>query len=168
MQAAKLIAEGTPAEVQVVLGWILDTHLLLIQLPIDKFIAWTSDIAAILESSRCTFGELEATVGRLNHAGYVIPLARHFLNRLRSHLVYRKPPKQAITLSRHELKDLALWRQFLTMAHQGLSMNRLTIRQPTRIAFSDTCPFGFGGYNLRGHGWRSVYPPYALYEATAG
>ena len=58
MQAAKLIAEGTPAEVQTVLGWLLDTHQLQIQLPADKFIAWTADIAAILETSRCTFSEL--------------------------------------------------------------------------------------------------------------
>jgi hypothetical protein len=63
MQSAKLIAEGTPAEVQIVLGWELDTHLLTIRLPVDKFIAWTADIAGILESSCCTFGELESTTG---------------------------------------------------------------------------------------------------------
>jgi hypothetical protein len=88
----------------------------------------------------------------------VIPLSRHFLNRLRSRLLCRKPKAQEITLSHHELQDLALWRRFLTMAHNGLSMNRLTIRQPSRLAFSDTCPFGFGGYNLQGRAWRIRIP----------
>jgi hypothetical protein len=45
IQAAKMIAEGTPA---VVLGWVLNTHTLLIKLPGDKFIAWSTDIATIL------------------------------------------------------------------------------------------------------------------------
>jgi hypothetical protein len=81
MQATKLVTKGTPVEVQTVLGWVLDTHsLLIIQLPFDKFIAWTSDIARILKTSRCTFGDLESTTVRLNHVEYVIPLARHFLN----------------------------------------------------------------------------------------
>jgi hypothetical protein len=38
-------------------------------------------------------------------------------------------------------------------------MNRLTIWQPTRLSFSDTCPFGFGGYNLHGRAWRICIPP---------
>jgi hypothetical protein len=37
-QAAKLIAEGMPAKIEMVLGWALDTHLLIIWLPVDKFI----------------------------------------------------------------------------------------------------------------------------------
>jgi hypothetical protein len=159
MQAAKLIAEGTPAEVQVVLGWILDTHLLLIQLPIDKFIAWTSDIAAILESSRCTFGELESTVGRLNHAGYVIPLARHFLNRLRLRVLRHLPKTQQLTLSKDELADLKLWLKFLRLARSGISLNRMTIRRPTQLGLSDSCPFGLGGFTLKGRAWRLRLPP---------
>ena len=35
----KLLAEGTPNERQIVLGWLLDTHLLLVILPADKFTA---------------------------------------------------------------------------------------------------------------------------------
>jgi hypothetical protein len=55
MQAAKLIAKDTPAKIQTVLGWALNTHILVIQLPIDKFIAWTAHIAGILETSCCIF-----------------------------------------------------------------------------------------------------------------
>jgi hypothetical protein len=34
-------------------------------------------------------------------------------------------------------------------------MNRLTIRQPTQVVWTDTRPVGFGRYNLREHGWRT-------------
>ena len=37
LSAPKLEAEGTPAEVQIVLGWNLNTRLLLILLPDDKY-----------------------------------------------------------------------------------------------------------------------------------
>jgi hypothetical protein len=83
VSAPKLVAEGIPMEVQIVLGWILNTRALLIALPQDKFEAWTKDIQAIVDTLRVTFGDLESTLGRLNHVGYVIPLARHFLSLLR-------------------------------------------------------------------------------------
>jgi hypothetical protein len=44
LSAPKLEAEGTPAEVQIVLGWILNTGLLQILLPDDKLEAWSSNI----------------------------------------------------------------------------------------------------------------------------
>jgi hypothetical protein len=117
----------------------MDTRRLLLSLPTDKFDAWMHDITNILTSGKTTFGGLDTTVGRLNHAAYVIPLARHFLNRLQSGLLSRKPKAQEVTLSQHVLQDLALWRRFLTMAHQGLSMNRLTLCHPTHLAFLGTC-----------------------------
>ena len=64
----KLIAEGSPAECQLVLGWHLDTRRLLLSLPKDKFDAWTSDINVILATGSCLFTVLETLVGRLNHA----------------------------------------------------------------------------------------------------
>jgi hypothetical protein len=40
----KLFAEGTPAEIQVVLGWLLDTRHLLLALPSYKYNAWSQDL----------------------------------------------------------------------------------------------------------------------------
>jgi len=40
----KAIAEGTPAERLIVLGWMIDTQRLLISLPTDKFTAWTAEM----------------------------------------------------------------------------------------------------------------------------
>jgi hypothetical protein len=163
-----MIAEGTPAESQVVLGWVLNTHTLLIQLPGDKFIAWTTDIATILKTGTVTFGSLESTVGRLNHAGFVIPMARHFLNRLRLRTENHRNKRQELTLNSEELADLELWLNFLAGAHRGISFNQLTIRQPSRLCFSDSCPFGLGGFSLSGKAWRLRIPRDCAFYGASG
>jgi hypothetical protein len=155
---AKLLAEGTPAEIQIVLGWTLRTRQLLIALPDDKFDAWSQDLHTTIKLGRSTFGNLETCLGRLNHTAFVIPLARHFLSRLRNRVAHQRPKTQSITLSDEELEDLRLWVRFLSAAHLGISMNRVTIRQPTRLCISDACPWGIAGYSLRGRAWRIVIP----------
>jgi hypothetical protein len=155
---AKLLAEGSPAEIQLVLGWLLDTRRLLLSLPQDKHKAWRTEILQILTDRSTTFGNLDSTVGRLNHAAYVIPLSRHFLNRVRERIKRRRPKKQRIDLHQSELDDLQLWLEFLDQAKGGISLNRIAIRQPTRISWSDACPYGIGGYNLHGFAWRIRIP----------
>jgi hypothetical protein len=44
----KLLAEGTPDEYQIILGWLIDTHLLLVLLLVDKFTAWLNKLARFL------------------------------------------------------------------------------------------------------------------------
>jgi hypothetical protein len=101
-----LEAEGTRAELQIVLGWEMNTRRLLVILPFDKFVAWTSDISNVIRTQRVTLGGLHTLVGRLNHALYVIPLSRQFLGRLRLRLHFIRNAKQEVTLSRDELGDL--------------------------------------------------------------
>jgi hypothetical protein len=143
----KLIAEGAPAEDQIVLGWCLETRRLVIKLLGDKFIAWTSDVSTVLSTGKTTFTDLKSLVGRLNHAVYVTPLSRHFMNRLRLRLKKRTFAKQELTLSKAELADLELWLEFLKQAWSGISMNLLTIRRPSRIGVSDSCPYELGGFS---------------------
>ena len=58
----------------------------------------------------------------------------------------------------------SLWRNFLRRAAQGISINRLVCRWPTRIVRVDACPQGLGGYCLHsGIAWR-----YQLPEDLAG
>jgi hypothetical protein len=158
LSAPKLIAEGVPMEVQIVLGWILNTRALLIALPQDKFEAWTSDIKEIVVNLKVTYGDLESTLGRLNHVGYVIPLARHFLSLLRLRIRNRRHKNQELTLSFQEGEELRLWLDFLKLAHTGISLNRITIRKPSKIGWSDSCPFGLGGFLLSGRAWRIRIP----------
>ncbi|KAI2495700.1 hypothetical protein MHU86_18831 [Fragilaria crotonensis] len=67
-------------------------------------------------------------------------------------------------LTNPQRDDLSLWRSFLRRAAQGISINRLVCRWPTRIVRVDACPQGIGGYGLQsGIAWR-----YQLPEDLAG
>ena len=159
LQPDKLEAEGRPSESEIVLGWLLDARRLMVGLPDDKYKAWSNDLEEVIESGQVEFSQLESLIGRLNHASFVIPLSRHFLNELRWRLENRNSMKrQNFRLSTGELEDLKLWRIFLTQANRGISMNLLSIRTPTLLAWSDSCPHGLGGYLLQGRAWRLRIP----------
>jgi hypothetical protein len=53
-------------------------------LPEHKHIAWSREIAQMITSRRTTKQQLELTIGRLGHVGFVIPWVFHFLSRLRT------------------------------------------------------------------------------------
>ena len=126
----KLMAEGTPAESQIVLGWRVNTREMTIGLPENKFTDWTRDIQKLIDLKRCTFGELESLAGRLGHASYAIPLTRHFLERI-ERTVSRHDARKTATLELVEdvVRDLELWKIFLTKANRGVSINVVTIRK---------------------------------------
>lgn len=164
----KLEAEGSPAEVQTVLGWQIDTRRMEVSLPEDKFEAWMADVKTARRNPRTGRKELEQLLGRLNHASYVMPLARHFLTRLREAVGggrpegmgagSRKANRRMVTLSYETRADLKLWEKLLGKARIGVSINLLVTRQPDKIGWSDACPFGIGGYLLSGRAWRVKIP----------
>ena len=63
-----------------------------------------------------------------------------------------------------------LWKDFLKQAHEGISLNGLTLRKPTRWGFSDSCPYGLGGFTHSGTAWRlkinSTSPIYGVDAAN--
>ena len=158
----KLASEGSPAEVQIVLGWCLDTRRLCLSLPDDKHEAWVEEIQVMIDAKACVFGNLDRLVGRLVHSSHVLPISRHFIGRLRSRLTPRprNPNSKRLRLTDLEIGDLTLWKRILDQANRGVSLNLLVTRQPDRICWSDACPFGIGGYNLSGMAWR-IRIPYA-------
>ena len=164
----KLLAEGSPAEVQNVLGWRVDTRRLLIALPDDKYDAWVGDLTAIETAGRCSFKELDRIVGRLNHSSYVVPVTRNFLGRLRSLLSPRRRDDYVVKLGKEDLADVALWKTILARANQGISMNLIAAREPDRVCWSDACPLGIGGYNLSGRAWRIQIPPTSIVRGHQG
>jgi hypothetical protein len=115
-------------------------------------------LKAIISDRKGTFGQLETTVGRLNHTACIIPLSRHFLNQIRLRTRVRKHKKQSLSLAQDEIDDFKSWVFFLAKAKSGISMNKMTIRQPTKICWSDSCPFGVGGFLLSGRAWRIRIP----------
>ena len=48
----KALAEGTLAEIQIVLGWLIDTHQLLISLPPEKFNRCIAELNAVLDTAQ--------------------------------------------------------------------------------------------------------------------
>ena len=59
----KLVAKGSPAEVQIILGWRIDTRRLLVSLPDDKFEAWVADLRSFRNRRTSTRTEIETLVG---------------------------------------------------------------------------------------------------------
>ena len=153
----KLIAEGRPEEVQIVLGWRINTRLLEISLPDDKYRAWVEDVRRLRAAGHCPTKELETLVGRLNHTAYIIPNARHFMSRIRRGLEHGGGGRRK-KVGPEALDDLLLWEGFLKHANQGVPMNLLVTREPDKICWSDACPCGLGGYSLTGRAWRLRIP----------
>jgi hypothetical protein len=154
----KLIAESLLEEVKTTLGWLLDTRRLLISLPMDKFSEWSASIHFMVIMEYCRYDDLDTLVGRLNHACFIIPLARHFMSRLRWLLTSSRPGRR-IQLRPQVLADLRLWLSFLRQAFQGISLNLISFRVPTHVFRSDAAEHGIGGFcGITGKAWRLELP----------
>ena len=156
----KFEAEGTPRESQIVLGWLVDTRSFKIYLPVDKAVHWTAELQNMLKDNyRITTKEIESTIGRLNHVGYIMPHGRFFLNRLRR-LLYRCQKFGSQFANKMEKNDMKLWLKMLTQASQiGVSINLITFVKNDELIYTDACETGLGGYNPRtGRAWRYRLP----------
>ena len=112
-----------------------------------------------MEKKGCTLKELNNLVGRLNHACNIIPLGNHFLNRLRAKIDNKRNRKSFVKLESRHLEDLRLWEEILKRTNEGISINLIVNRRPTKIYLSDSCPFGLGGFSASsGRAWRLKLP----------
>jgi hypothetical protein len=159
LSISKFLAEATPSEVKPILGWIVDTRRLLLSLPPNKVRAWSDSVQAMLDDpSKVSYDHLDTLIGRLNHCGFLIPQARHFMGRIRA-AKYSASKRRHTRLSLDVQLDLKLWLAFLASAGTGIDMNTLTFRHPTHVSRVDACEHGIGGYSLvTGHAWRFELP----------
>jgi hypothetical protein len=105
-----------------------------------KYEEWSSDIRKMITSKSSKGDKLRNTIGRLNHVGFIIPAARHFLGRLRHFEEHSYPTIEVSRrIPRTVRDDLTLWLDFLEQAHRGVSLNILTIREPTTLYRADAC-----------------------------
>jgi hypothetical protein len=72
-------------------------------------------------------------LGCLNHAGFVIPLSRHFLGRLQQAQYAAEKRCTGVKLTTPQCDDLILWKTLLRQAHDGISLNQLTYQKRTHI-----------------------------------
>jgi hypothetical protein len=155
----KTLAEGAPEEVKTVLGWTINTRSFSLSLPKDKRDTWLKEIHRLLTKPTLTYDDLKSTLGRLNHAAYVIPTARAFLcqlRRLELHLARSGKPAIPDEGQKDELRH---WCYFLHRASLGISINLLTYRQPTTFLRADACEHGLGGLSINsGAAWRFEIP----------
>jgi hypothetical protein len=150
LSLSKFLAEAKPAQRKIVLGWLVGTRAFVVKLPGEKQRRWSQQIYDLLRSGRHSVQakDLATLLGRLNNASYVIPYARHFTGRLYK-ARKRTEAKGAVTLSGPQLDDLVLSKRFLQHAAEGILINRLLCRWPTRIVRVDACPQGMEGYCLQ-------------------
>ena len=159
VQQTKYHIEGFPRETNTVLGWLINTRTFKIFLPIDKAEKWINDIEILLSQTAVTTKNIESCIGRLNHAGFIIPVGRYFLSRLRFRLKMCKQfGKQK--LQPWDKQDLKLWITLLQhVSTLGIDINMVNFTSPTDISKSDACEIGLGGYNDCGLAWRYKLPP---------
>lgn len=151
----KMEAEGKLQETPLIfLGWSIQTRPFEINLPQEKVTSWTASINSALKQGSISFDEVQTLIGRLNHVGYIIPSARHFLNRIRR-LEFIADKHGSAKIPDNTAKDLVLWTKFLQRAEKGISINSVIFRRPTTYTISDASEYGIGGYCLlTGQSWR--------------
>jgi hypothetical protein len=94
-----------------------------------------------------SYEHLDTLIGRLNHCGFLIPQARHFMGRIRT-AKHAASKRRYARLSTGVQLDLGLWLSFLASAGAGIDMNNLTFRHPTHVSRVDASEHGIGGYSL--------------------
>lgn len=162
----KFKAEAGATEIKMVLGWLVNYRQLLVNLPLNKFIAWTNELQTILDSKKAEAKQLEENIGRLIHVAQVLPEIYHFLNRIRCLFERAKKRGKPIAVNEDCLADCRLLQKYLRRAHEGISMNSLVYQLPSIVYRSDSCPHGLGGYSSNGRAWRWYIPEELLYRAT--
>ena len=125
-----------------------------------------AQIDRILHDGEVSHKELESIIRRLNHAAYIIPLARIYLNRFRN-LLKRHKMRKFITLIAETTADFFLWKQFLSLAHSGIDINLIVERRPDQIYITDSCEYGIGGFSVKtGKAFRYEIPPYLRFKVS--
>ena len=77
---AKLKAENGLTETKIILGWLLNFCTLMIALPENKYIAYSTAISETIKCGWTTKAELERNIGQWVHIWRILPFIHHFLS----------------------------------------------------------------------------------------
>jgi hypothetical protein len=78
----KNVAEGTPEEEKICLGWTFNTRRLTVALPSHKYEAWDNQVKNIISAKSIKFKLLESILGRLKNVAIIVVMFGHFLNNI--------------------------------------------------------------------------------------
>jgi hypothetical protein len=108
--------------------------------------------------TQVSYKALDTLIGCLNHCGFLISQACHFLGRIRT-AKHCASKRRHVRLSQDIQSDLSLWIAFIVSTSAGINMNALTFCHPTHVSRVDACEHGIGGYSLvTGQAWRFEIP----------
>jgi hypothetical protein len=166
LSLSKFKAEATAEEKKKVLGLNLDTREMTLQLPSEKYKAWSHMIQGHLDEGSITPAQLESLIGRLQFAIWACPMGAHFMGRLRAKLDSKKKLAQKnqqhwfrkSQLQSGEREDLVIWKKLLKKACKGVSLFLLIPRTPNYLFRCDASTHGIGGYDNFGLAWRYEIP----------
>jgi hypothetical protein len=164
----KLLAEGTPAESFVILGWKIDTRRGLVSLPEHKFLAWDAELQEVIESSSkpIKLKQLERVQGRDVNVATIVHGASHFLNRTYQAIARAREHRFA-RFTADEILDLHMKRHFLRAAFNGVDINAMTFREPDHMGRSDAFEGGIGGFDIcSGRAWRLQIPSELIHRRS--
>ena len=125
-------AEGAPEEVKIVLGWTIDSRRLLVQLPTHKYKAWRNQLESFMNRKTSNVKDIQSVLGRLENIAIVIPMLGHFLNNIRQMEIKANITNKNQSLTKRVIDDCKLAMKFIEKAHQGINMNSITFRAPTK------------------------------------
>ena len=126
--ARKLLGEGTPSEMQTVLGWIINTRTLTITFPVTKGNRWIKDISNHIDQKTITPKELEKLIGRLVRASIIIPGSNIFLTPLRS--LFYSSNGHRIHIQPNIIMCFEFLKKVITRSILGATINRIILRKP--------------------------------------
>ena len=75
----KLLAEARLEETKMILGLFFDFRIMIVALPLNKYVAWKADIVKMLKCRITTASELDTVIGQLGNIGFIICKIFHFL-----------------------------------------------------------------------------------------
>ena len=151
-------AEGAPEERKICLGWLLDTRKLTVSLPTHKYKAWSTQITDMLDQKTVSEKLLASVLGRLENVATIIVMMGHFLSNIRGLQIQANHRQHNVRLSKQTRDDLNLCLKFYQSAHEGVSMNLLTFRQPDTTHIGDASEHGLGAFASHGRAWRYIIP----------
>lgn len=101
-------------------------------------------------------------IGKLNHAAFLIPHARYFLNNMRK-LLYNCEKYGSQHINETTKEDFKLWKTILlNVSENGVNINLLTFTEWDHAIYTDASEHGIGGFNPEtGRGWRFQLPSWS-------
>ena len=132
------------------LGYVLDSILMEIRIPIDKIRAILQQIEEISSHSKVSLRQLQSLTGSLNYCAKAMPSARAFVRRMYAAMSKATRPHHKVRITRGISEDIKMWKLFLTQ-YNGVSimLNSEWVSNSHLQLFTDSAgnaKFGCGVY----------------------